>query len=193
MSDSSTGGYLLPTTPPPLDDTSLMDFLHSVIEGVTALPPTLIRQSWQRNPPPVPSNGVDWVSYGITRKKHTPYPYMAMNENEMYEYQMQEDLDVYCIFYGANCMSYASLLRDSMYIPQNSESMNSVGIALKGFGEIDHVPEIPTLNYFDRCDIVMNLVREIRREYPVLSFLSVVGSLNANTNTEIYTNDFEVQ
>jgi hypothetical protein len=64
--NSASGGYLVPVSPLPLDDEELGRRLSNVVAGVTGIPGNLVRPRWQKNPPPIPDEGVDWVAVGVT-------------------------------------------------------------------------------------------------------------------------------
>lgn len=192
FNDSSTGGYLVESGTPPLNDQSLRRFLHGVIAGITGIDNELVRQSWAANPAPVPSIDVDWVSYGITSQRPDNAPYQEQTDNDSSLMKRHEEFDIYCIFYGPNSQSFSSILRDGMYLSQNREQLFSVGMGLVGFSDSQHLPELVNDRYFDRTDITMTLRREIIREYPILHFLGAYGDVIANRETTVLTETWEV-
>jgi hypothetical protein len=188
---SATGGYLLEEGTAPLNDQSLRRFLQSVIVGVTDLEPNLVRQSWQLNPATIPDYNVDWCSFGIIAQRQDNEPAQRQLNNLSTQMQRHEEIDVLCIFYGENCQATSSSLRDGLYLTQNQEILFLGKMGLVGFSQITHVPELINNRFFDRCDITMTLRREIIRDYPILSFVQVSGTIYGNTSTKVITVDFE--
>jgi hypothetical protein len=190
---SATGGYLTQGAPAPSEGQALRRFLQSVLVGVTGLPNTLVRQSWEPNPAPVPSIETNWAAFGIeAQRQEAGDPYHRQREDGSALLIRHEELDVACIFYGPDAQANANLLRDGMYLAQNRESMYAVGMGLVGFSETFHVPELINDRFFDRADITMTLRREVRREYPVLHFLAVDGIIRANRHVTTLTREWSV-
>lgn len=190
---SATGGYLTQGNVRPSEGQALRRFLHGVLVGVTGLPNTLVRQSWDPNPAPVPSIETNWMAFGIeAQRAEAGDPYHRQREDGSAILIRHEELDVACIFYGPDAQANANLLRDSMYLAQNRESMYAVGMGLVGFTETFHVPELINDRFFDRADITMTLRREIKREYPVLHFVAANGAIHANRNVTTLSRDWSV-
>ena len=190
---SATGGYLLEGSPKPSEGQALRRFLHGVLVGVTGLSNSLVRQSWEANPAPVPSIETDWLAFGIeSQRAEAGDPYHRQREDGSALLIRHEELDVACIFYGPNAQGNANLLRDSMYLAQNRESMYAVNMGLVGFSETFHVPELINDRFFDRADITMTLRREIRREYPVLNFVGADGAILANRDVTTLSREWSV-
>jgi len=190
---SVTGGYLVETSTPPLNDQSILDFMHGVIEGVTCLPPEFVRPGWQQNPQPIPSIDTDWVSFSISDIRPDNEPHKQINsDGDALEMARNETIDFLCSFYGPNTMTFSSALRDGMYITQNSEQLRLVGMGLVGFSNTLHVPELVNDRYYDRTDMTMTIRREIRRTYPILSFVAAYGQIQANSSDRTITEDFTI-
>jgi hypothetical protein len=190
---SATGGYLIQGAPAPSEGQALRRFLQSLLVGVTGLPNTLVRQSWEANPAPVPSIETNWAAFGIeSQRPEAGDPYHRQREDGSALLIRHEEMDVACIFYGPDAQANANLLRDGMYLSQNRESLYAVGMGLVGFSETFHVPELINDRFFDRADITMTLRREVRREYPVLHFLAADGLIHANRNVTTLTREWSV-
>ena len=178
--DSSTGGYLAPTTTPaPLEDSALYDFLHDVIAGITGLAATSVRPRWQPEPPEQPESAVDWLAFGIMRQKADMFPYVfhVASGSGKDIFRNHEEMEILSSSYGPNAQGYASRLRDGLYIAQCRESLFVNGMGLIETGEIISVPELVSECWLNRADLTIRIRREIRREYPVLNILSFHGTL----------------
>lgn len=180
MTDSSTGGYLAPSTAP-LDDQALMRFMHDVIAGVTGLDNKLVVPSWQPDPKVRPGIDINWCGYAITNyATENGTAWQWTDSGELYFLRRHESFDLQCSFYGPSCISYAGMLRDGLQLSQNREALYLAGMTHTGAGSIMRMPELSNYRWFDRADITLNFNREIVREYPVLSFLSAPINLNKN-------------
>jgi hypothetical protein len=49
------------------------------------------------------------------------------------------------------------------------------------FGQIVHAPELVNERWWNRADATLTLRREVRREYPILTFLAAIGTVEAAT------------
>ena len=108
---SATGGYLLFTSPAPLNDDGLCDFLHDVIAGVTGLPNAMVRPSFQQNPPTRPSINTNWVGFRVDNQiPEAGNSYVEENRNNIEDsggagatQQRHETFELVCTFYGPSC------------------------------------------------------------------------------------------
>lgn len=190
---SATGGYLLQGDPKPIEGQALRRFLHGLLVGVSGLPTTLVRPSWQPNPPPIPDIDTDWLAFGISAVRPEagdPY-YRQLDTGEGLTIR-HEAIDVACTFYGPNAVGNAGALRDGMYIGQNRENLYLAGMGLVGFSDTIHAPELINDRFFDRADITMTLRREVRRTYPILHFVAAYGAIHANRAITTLHRDWEV-
>lgn len=168
---SATGGYLTPQYSTD-DAVYLRRLLQSIIVGVTALQPSLVRPMWQPDPPPVPSISTDWCGFAIVAQRHEKGSFHEQFDESGAVLWRHEELDVLCAFYGPNCLTNAAVLRDGLEgFAQNREVMALNILGIGGFSDIVHAPELVNDRYFDRADITMVVRRELGREYEVLPFL----------------------
>jgi hypothetical protein len=184
MTDSSTGGYLIPSpVPAPLEGQALLDFLQGVIVGVTGLDGTLVRPTWQSEPPNIPDAGVAWCAFRITERPSDAFPYVKHNANGQGADALQrhETLHILCSFYdlgsGGQADYYAALLRDGLSIPQNREVLTLKNMGLVKTGEPVPVPIIVKTRWLYRVDLEVVIRRQIDRVYPVLNVTSAQGSI----------------
>lgn len=191
--NSSTGGYLAPTTPPaPLEGKSLNDFLQALVVGITGLAGDMVRPRWQPEPPNVPTAGDAWASIGVTSRKPDTYAYTYFDQGtETYKLQRQETLEVLVSFYdlGSNGLAdlYAELWQDGLQVRQNIESLLPAGFAFVETQGAIAVPVILKGRWQYRVDVASTFRRQIDRAYPVLSIVEADGTLIANDGENTLT------
>lgn len=185
MSDSSTGGYLAPSSAAPPEDAVLTNLLQQAVVGITGLSGKLVRPRWQPTPPAEPAITVDWCAIGITKRLPDTYAYIRHNAagNGSDEMQRHESLTALASFYGPNCQGFATRLSDGLQIPQNREALRAAGLALTASGGLTRAPEQKNEQWIDRCDLEIELRRQIDRAYPVLNLASFAGSLASEDQT----------
>lgn len=187
---SATGGYIQPFQPVGSDQ-EFRRFLQQVLVNVSQLPDEMVLQAWQANVNLVNQINQDWLSFGILSRTPDATPYFSMGtQEEGLNYQRYESIDIGCFFYGPNCQSYAALVRDNLTIPQNTDILGFGGIGITNFSETRHVPELYNDHWFDRADLTITVMREIRRTYPTLSFTQSGGTLYVNSATTTQTVDW---
>lgn len=101
--------------------------------------------------------------------------------------QRHEDLEIQCAFYGPNSDDFGALVRDSLQIQQNLESLRSANMGFVEASELMHVPDLLNERWVDRYEMSVFLRREIQRVYPVLSFVSVGGNILSVVSGELKT------
>ena len=190
--NSSTGGYLPPQAPLPLNDVDLQHFFHDVIAGITGLENTVVIPAWQKNPPPIPSIDTDWCAFSFTRQSADNEPAQVQISDSLSEMRTNEIINLLCTFYGPNAQSFSAALRDGIYMSQNREPMLLAGMGLMGVEDIQHIPELRNDRYYQRYDLTINVRREMRRQFPILSFLEAQGTIYADNGQEIIQTDFTV-
>lgn len=180
MNTSATGGYLQDVTPP-AEGIALRRFIGELLRGVTGLPGDLVRPSWQENPPPMPAYGVDWLAYGVTaRRVEAGEPWQAeKTDGTGSALRRHEMLDVQVTAYGANAEAILASLRDGLDVAQNREQLFLAAMTVADFGQIVHAPELVNERWWNRADMTVTLRREVRREYPILTFLAALGDITA--------------
>ena len=187
---SATGGTLTQVAGP-LESIDLRRFIGTALAGLTGIATTLVRPSWQANPPPVPGIDVDWLAFAEQSRRadydayqSTPLTGLVSNQT------LHEELDYLLSFYGPSCVAISSALRDAAFISQNREAFKLAGMAVVGFSNITRAPELVNDRWFDRADMTMTIRREIRRQYSILSFVSANGTIHANRDVSTLTRTF---
>jgi hypothetical protein len=177
--DSTSAGYLTPaSTPAPLFDDVLEDFLHNVIVGLTGLSGDKVRPRWQPEPPNQPDFGSDWVAFGLMSIEADVYGYQNLKVDVSYEFQRHESLEVLMSFYGSNPMKYLGLFRDGLLIDQNLDALRSVGIGQTATGVARPAPVLVKERWMKRWDLMWMFRRVVVRSYPILTLLSATGTLD---------------
>lgn len=193
--DSSTGGYLAPTSKGgELNDQALADFLQQVVVGVVGLSGSLVRPRWQVEPPNTPAFDVDWVALGAVDREQDVFAYVAQQNEQAVVYR-QQILKVLCSFYGPNCESNGETLSMGFQIPQNLEVMKTNGFGFIECGGIIVVPEQIHDRWLRRCDITFRVRRVQLYTYPVHSLLGAQGTVvddNGKLNKAINVNHLTV-
>lgn len=184
--DSSTGGYLVPaSSPAPLEDDLLDNFIHDIISGVTGLPGNVILPRWQPEPVNLPAVGTDWMAFGIV--KTTPdtfaveYHHSAGNGTD--ELIRHEVMDILVSSYGPNSRKNLQLLSDGLQIAQNREVLFLNSMAFVETTDTLTAPQFVKDKWLRRIDFTLRIRRQILRSYPVLNLLSANGLLYANIST----------
>ena len=182
MPDSSTGGYLLPTSPPPLDDALLDQFFHDLIMGVTGLGATLIRPRWQPEPGNMPAVGSTWVAQGVTNRGDDVVAWTGFNPvTGVYTIARNQELTNLVSIYGAAASATEAILRDGLSLAQNREYMNSLGFAFVKVGEARNMSLMLNERWQKRIDVELTFRRFFTREYTVLPILSATTTVITNT------------
>jgi hypothetical protein len=128
--DSSTGGYLVPTTPLPLDDEILHRRISNLIAGITGLPGNLVRPRWQPNPPQIPAPETNWVAVGVVTYPSSHGTPVRRHISDGDGYDVLDDPELIRLlasFYGPNCGAYARLCRHALWVEQNWEQLAPLG------------------------------------------------------------------
>lgn len=191
--DSSTGGVLTPSSPPPLTDASLEAILQQLVVGLTGLPGRLVRPRWQSTTPKQPEPSTNWCAIGVTSITPDANPAILHNaagggSDTLFRH---EQIEVLLSFYGPQGQQYAAQVRDGFWLPQNNDALKA---NLMGFVEADvlrSVPELVNQQWVRRYDFSVWLRRQVVRTYPVLNLLS--AAVITESDTPLLNGDVIVQ
>ena len=183
--DSSTGGYLQPGAPAPLqEDASLDAIFQNLVTGITGIDGALIRPMWQPVAPKMPEPNVSWIALGVTAITPDAGPYINHQSDatgQIDAFARHEDIELFCTFYGPQGMAYAAALRDGIAIPQNNEALGAQGISWVECGALRPTPELFNQQWLRRYDMTLRFRRQVKRSYQVLNVLSASEVLISDT------------
>ena len=188
---SASGGPLTPISAPPAQDSALDDVLQALVVALTGLPGTMVRPRYQPEPPVSPAWNVNWCAIGITELTSDETPFIKHNsEGDGTDTLMRhEQIDALASFYGTSAFNNATLLRDGLAIPQNSEALLPYGIKVRDAGPLQKAPALVNARWVVRVDVPMSFRRQYARTYNVNNLVAAEGVIVADTGA---TSIFEV-
>lgn len=177
MNNSSTGGVLQPhPQPPPIDavpaNLTIVQFIQSILVGLSGFPGPLVRPSWQSEPLKQPDIGVNWLAFGIAANEPDANAYQTVNDDGSVTLQRQETLRIAISVYGPAAMENITLIRDGFQIPQNVAALKRANIGYVDITDAHHVPDLVNERWIDRYTCELILHRYIQRDYQILDFVS---------------------
>lgn len=182
MPDSSTGGYLAPSSPAPDNDAVLIADLQAAVAGITGLPGTLILPRWQPEPANRPAISVDWAALGTTLRTANTFSTIVHNgaAEGTDTVTRHEEIDVATSFYGPTCEGNATLLRDGLGVPQNREALWLKGLKLVEIEDVVKTADLINNQWWPRADLKFRIRRQVDRTYPILNLESLDAVLSAD-------------
>lgn len=179
---SASGGPLVPSTTTPVEDDAFEDLIGNTVAALTAIDRKLVRPRWQPKPPAMPSDTTNWCAFGITEilsdwashLQHVPDGDGSTIATK------HETLRTIASFYGPSGYSKASQLRDGLWIAQNWEALNSVGVALLEASAIRTASDLVNERFIRKVDLELVFRRVVTRTYPILNLLSAQGSITSD-------------
>ena len=190
---SNVAGYLQPSSSESLPGgLSLIQFLQTVMVGVSGFDGKLVRPRWQIEPPKDPDVLINWLGFGIVGTTPDTFAYNALNAAGNYDFMRNEVFELAVSVYGPNAYENMRLIQDGFQVTQNLESLQLANMGLVNTTAGIHAPELINERWFDRYDFSIFIRRQIQRVYPVLSFLSASGSITVTKGDEEWITDWEV-
>lgn len=184
---SATGGFLVPSSTPPIEDGALEDVLTAIVAGVTGIDPTLVRPRWQMLPPKEPEIAVDWCGVGVLNETpdagnqsttHDPNDADGLGSSTT---RQQSTLEIMASFYGPNARGNASLLRDGLMVSQNREALFALDMGLISKpGPSVRVPELVNNQWRNRVDLTFSIRRSVARTWPIENLLGAPITIEAD-------------
>lgn len=186
--DSSTGGYLLPTSTPPANDEALDELFREVIAAVTGLTPRNVVRRFNPEPNAPPQFDGTWASVGVLALDDDDFPYQAMQTDGTYKLVQHEVLEVMASFYGAKAQQAARAARNGLQIGQNREVLAAAGIVLQDAGKPVKAPELINSRWTNRIDVMLTFKRQTTDTFPILPIVAVVGTITNDTGSQLPLN-----
>lgn len=188
MSNTSASGGILQSYPqPPVLDTrpaglTLLQFIQTLLVGLSALPGSLVRPSWQIAPPKEPDVTENWAAFGLGDIVTEGFTYITPPDGgNTTTAARQELISVSISVYGPNAMNIITLIRDGFQIPQNVTSLLIANMGYAYDTPARHVPDFVNERWNDRYIMEVFLRRVVQRTYPILDFLSASGVTYSQT------------
>lgn len=186
--------YIQPGFTEPLPkNLSLVQFIQTVMVGVSALPGQLVRPKWQVAPPKNPDLSVNWMAIGVDVAAPDANAYVATYPDGTTNMQRHETLEVSCSIYGPAALETYGLIRDGFQIQSNLEGLRSANMGFVEIAPARHIPDLVNERFIDRYVTSVFLRREIQRVYPILTILSASGVIHTVIGNEEYLLDWKTQ
>jgi len=173
---SATGGYLLPTFIPDVEDLVFDEILQAIVVGITGMPGQLVRPRWQPVPLPQPEPDVDWIAVGITDENEEGSSIVHKGDGLGYDEETTHNLiEVTVSFYGPHSRKIANTFRDGIRIAQNRELMQQYDLGFVDVMRMVAAPELVNEVWRQRSDVTFRIRRATVRAYPVENLVKGQG------------------
>lgn len=172
---------------------SLIQFIQTVMVGVSALPGTLVRPKWQPDPPKNPDLLTNWMAIGIDLAAPDANAYVDTYPDDTTVMQRHETLEVGLSIYGPNALETYGLIRDGFQIQTNLEGLRSANMGFVEISPARHIPDLVNERFIDRYVASVFLRREIQRVYPIPVLISASGVIHTVIGNEEYLIDWKTQ
>jgi hypothetical protein len=178
--DSSTGGFLTASSVNgDVNDNALIDFLQTVVVGITGLPGALVRPRWQPEPPNIPDPGTNWAAIGPDESRgRESYSYRQKVNAETTIVVRNRLIPILCSFYGPAAEANSELLAMGFEIPQNRETMQLAGFNLVGgVGSTVITPALIKTQWYPKADVPFTIRQQQKYTYAVLDLVRAQATL----------------
>lgn len=183
--NSSSAGYLAPTSTPPLSGDTLNDVFQSVLVGITGIAGDLIRPRWQPEPPNQPDFNTNWIAFGITLTKGDVFPYIGHDGiNHVDVVERDQILTVLHSFYGPSSQLIAETYNVGIQVEQNRDALTAAGIKLVECQEVTTLPALLKEKWVNRFDCRTVFRRRVKWSYPVLDVVANTDSVNGEISVD---------
>jgi hypothetical protein len=179
--DSSTGGYLTPSSVGgDLNDQALAQFLQQIVVGIVGLPGPMVRPRWQAEPPNIPDFGTNWAAIGPNEsRKRESFSYRRKVNAETIIVIRNRTIPILCSFYGPAAEANAELFAMGFEVPQNRETMQLAGFNLiGGVGDAVIAPAYIKNRWNPKVDIPFVIRQQQKYTYSVLDLVGAQGTMD---------------
>jgi len=192
--DSSTGGYLTPSSTNDLNDKALAQFLQQVVVGIVGLPGNLVRPRWQPEPPNIPDFGTNWAAIGPGPRKRDPFAAVVNNPAAGNATVVRNrTMEILCSFYGPAAEANSELLAMGLEVPTNRGVMQLQGFnIISGAGDSTVVPFKDKGRWQYRVDIPFTVRQQQKYVYPILNLVGAQVQMNAQGDGSTFTQEITV-
>lgn len=170
--DSTSPGYLTPTSVPQAYDEALERELSRWVGAVSGLPPGMVRPRWTPVQAALPAADVNWCGFGITGFTSDDSPAFVSQNDESDQLWRHEVIETLTSFYGPSGQSIATLFRDGLTVEQNNQTLKQHELSLAGYSDLIPFPELINNQWVRRYDITVRLRRKVIRDYGIKSLAS---------------------
>jgi len=190
MPDSSTGGFLVPSSTPPATDQDLENIVQELIVGLTGLNSDFVVPRYDPGFDNQPEVTVNWCAVSVMDVRPDPNPaieHISTGDGSS-SLSINERIEVLASFYGPQGQQYAGIARDGLYIPQNNGWLKQYDMGLVTVGTVRSVPELINKQWRRRFDLPFTLRRKVSRTYSVLNLVEADLTLQTDDTPPIVEN-----
>ncbi|WP_456309778.1 phage neck terminator protein [Serratia proteamaculans] len=167
--DSTSTGYLTPTSTGPDYDEALERELSRWVRAVSGLPAGMVKPRWTPVQSAQPPADVNWCGFGITDFNPDANPAFIQQGDDRSEMWRHEVIECMASFYGPGGQGIGTQFRDGVTVSQNNETLNATGLTLFDVSKLTPFPELINNQWVRRYDITVRLRRKVIREYGIKS------------------------
>jgi hypothetical protein len=188
--DSSHRGFLAPTNLYGLmDDQDLARYLQQMVAGITGLDPTLVRPSWQPEPPDEPEVGTTWCS--IRKEDFDPETFAwegntNVNGQDVHLVVRHEMVNLVAQFQGPQSERTADFLSLGFQLAQNREYFTRSGYGFVESGKKVVLPLSRNERYLYVVDLPFTLRRRQQVDYAVHPLTGATAELIVDQPPAVY-------
>lgn len=184
--NTSTGGYLHPHPQPPALQTAppnltFVQFIQSVLVGLSGFDGTLVRPEWQKQPPKQPDIDTNWLAFGLGEAAPDHNAYVDFDANNNPILQRNELIPIQVSVYGPAAYDNIGMIRDGFQLTQNLQALRTAKVGFAYDTPAKHVPDFFNERWYERWITEFYVRRQIQRSYPILNFVSASGTIYTQT------------
>lgn len=165
---------------------NLTQFIQTVLTGISGFDGVNVRPKWQVAPPKEPDINLNWLAFGVDVITPDANGFLGMDAQERTIYLRHETLQVSCAIFGPDALETAEMIRDGFQIPNNREALFKANMGFVETSEARRLPELINERFRNRIEMNVVLRREVQRVYPILSIISVRGTVHTVLGNEAY-------